>query len=191
MKALPPALLPALLLALAGTLALPARAADVPPPAPLGKGATRAYRQVLPDGSIVYSDKHVPGAKIDETIEVEPGARHAPVAVDATRKPAARPRPNAVPVRKVGSIPPADRRRSAEEAQSEVIRAEMQLEDAKKRQQAGVEPLPGERTANAGGGSRLNQAYWTRQQKLAQQVDQAKEEVRKAAAERDALLPAR
>jgi hypothetical protein len=159
------------------------------PPAPLGKGATKAYRQVLPDGSILYSDKPVKGAKIAETIEVEPPSKHAPLAVDADRKPAARPRPHPVPVRKVAKVPPPDRRMTADEAQSEVVRAEMQLEDAKRRQQAGAEPQPGERTGNAGGGSRLNEYYWQRQKELAQDVERAREELRRAESERDTLLP--
>ncbi|TFW02985.1 hypothetical protein E4K72_13275 [Oxalobacteraceae bacterium OM1] len=179
----------ALLLA---NLALPiAQAVDVPQPAPLGKSANKAYRQVMPDGSIVYSDKPVKGAKIDETIEVEPPLHGTQVEVDTRKKPAAKPQSRPVPVQRVGAIPPPDRKRTSDEAQSEVVRAEMQLEDARKRQQAGVEPVAGERTGNANGTSRLNDTYWKRQQDLAQDVEEAHDALRKAQAERNTLLPSR
>jgi hypothetical protein len=63
----------------------------------------------------------------------------------------------------------------------------MLLEDARKRQQAGVEPLPGERTGNKGGGSRLNGMYWTRQELLARDVANAEAMLKEAAASRNRL----
>jgi hypothetical protein len=168
-----------------------ATAEELPAPAPLGKGATKALRQVMPDGSIVYSDKPVKGGKVDETIVVDPTPGPAPLAIDAGKKPAAKPRAEPTPINKVNAIPPAGKRMTPDEAHSEVIRAEMLLEDAQKRQQAGVEPLPGERTANANGGSRLNEAYEHRQQEMAKEVERAKDQLRKAASQRDTLLPVR
>lgn len=64
-----------LILTLELTLALaPAGllAEELPSPEPLGKPATKVYRQVLPDGRVVYSDKLVKGARVAETITVEP-----------------------------------------------------------------------------------------------------------------------
>lgn len=171
--------------------ALHAYAIEIPEPAPLGKSATRAYRQVMPDGRVIYSDKPVKGAKIVETITVEPAGKRNVVDVDTNRKPAAEPRPVPVPVDRVAAIPAAGKTRTLKDAQSDVIRAEMALEDARRRQQSGVEPLPGERTGNVNGTSRLNRDYWARQEALAQDVQEAQEQLRKAEAERNRLRPVR
>lgn len=172
-------------------MAVQAGATEIPEPAPLGKSATRAYRQVMPDGRVVYSDKRVKGAKTTGTITVEPsGTRHA-VNVDATREPAAKLCPVPVPIDRVTAIPAPGKRHTLEDAQSDVIYAETVLEDARRRQQAGVEPLPGERTGNVNGTSRLNRDYWARQEALAQDVRKARERLRKAEAERNRLRPVR
>ena len=63
----------------------------------------------------------------------------------------------------------------------------MLWEDARKRQEKGVEPLPGERTGNKDDSSRLNDTYYARQQRLAQDVIDAKAALKKATEVRDAL----
>lgn len=62
------------------------------------------------------------------------------------------------------------------------------MEDAKKRQRIGIEPLPGERTGNLRGGSRLNETYADRQRRLAEQVAQAEDFLRRMSAERDVIV---
>jgi hypothetical protein len=171
MPALPNAA--ALVLACCASLAF---AQNMVASAPSGKGATTIYRQTMPDGEIVYSDKPMKGGKIDRIIKVEPPIRGntwttAPSSGSSTPR--------------IESS--SERKKTEAEADSDVIRAEMLLEDAKKRRQSGVEPLPGERTGNASGGSRLNQAYRDRQQALTQNVDAAEAALQKAVAERDAL----
>lgn len=47
------------------------------------------------------------------------------------------------------------------------------LQDAKNALASGAEPLPGERAANAGGGSRLTEEYFERQKRLKQAVEEA------------------
>jgi hypothetical protein len=61
----------------------------------------------------------------------------------------------------------------------------MFLEDARKRQEAGIEPLPGERTGIRSGGSRLNEAYEARQKLLAREVIYAEALLKKAIEDRD------
>ena len=149
-------------------------AQDVVAPAPTGAGATTIYRQILPDGRILYTDKPQKEARIERTVPLEPPVQAAaPAAVSMPgmqiqRSPAGR---------EAGS--PAILR-AREEADMALMKAEMLLEEARKRQSAGVEPLPGERTANVGGGSRLNQAYWERQEALAQDVAIAEQALREA-----------
>lgn len=158
-------------------------------PAKLGKPAEKVYRQVMPDGKIVYSDKLIKGAKLDETLAPDPAANTWKS--ESGKRPAVPPRVERTPVNKVPSIAAVDKRRTFQDAESDVLKAEMLLEDARKRQQAGVEPLPGERTGNAGGGSRLNEHYQARQQRLKEDVAEAEAMLKRARTERTALLQTR
>lgn len=155
------------------------------PAASIGEPAKTVYRQVLPDGRIVYSDKPVQGAKIDETITPDPATNTW--TSENGKRPVVPPRVERTPVNKVVSIPQPGKTKTFDEANAEVIRAEMILEDAKKRQEQGVEPLPGERTGTVSGKSRLNEVYQARRQKLANEVAEAEAALRKSVEERDAL----
>lgn len=156
--------------------------------APSNKGATTLYRQVMPDGRIVYSDKAIQGGKIDHTIKVDPAIKGNLWTTEAGPKPVIAPQVEHTPIKRANTPPLPGRKRSVDEANSEVIRAEMLLEDAKKRLEAGAEPLPGERTGNASGGSRLNEAYHARQRALVKGVADAEAALKKAQSERDSLL---
>jgi len=160
-------------------------------PSPLGKPASTVYRQITPDGRVVYSDKPVQGAKIDETITVEPPIEGNAWTTAPGTRPEIPPQTQPTPVNRVGAIPVPGKRKTIDEANAEVVRAEMLLEDARKRREAGVEPLPGERTGTVAGTSRLNDAYKARQQALAQAVSDAETALKKSVAERDALRAGR
>ena len=71
-----------------------------------------------------------------------------------------------------------------ESSRDRIRAAEKALQDAEAAQAAGVEPLPGERTGTAGGGSRLNEAYNERQQQLAAAVERARRDLEQARAAR-------
>lgn len=75
-----------------------------------------------------------------------------------------------------------ERSRALEAADAEVRSARLALEEARRRQLAGEEPLPGERTGNVGGKSRLNEAYFARQAGLKQAVEQAGQQLERAQA---------
>jgi hypothetical protein len=150
----------------------------LPPP------ATTLYRQVMPDGRVVYSDEPLKGAKIDQTIKVEPPIKGNAWAAESGSRPVAKPRSEPTPVRKVNT--PPGQKKTFEQASADVVRAEMKLEDAKKRQQEGVEPLEGERTGNVNGTSRLNESYQVRQKWLAREVAQAEANLKQAIKARDA-----
>jgi len=156
-------------------------------PPPLGSAANTVYRQVMPDGRIVYTDKLPKDGKVDQTITVEPPAKGHVWTSESGTRPAIKPQVERKQVNRVNTIPDSGKRKTLDEANSDVIRAEMLVEDAKRRQKDGVEPLPGERTGNSGGGSRLNDAYQARQQRLATDLSQAEAALKRAVAERDAL----
>lgn len=145
------------------------------------------YRQVMPDGRVLYSDKVQKDAKLDETISVVPPVKGNLWSTETPRKPAAPPKHERTPVDKLSAIPAPGRQKSADDAQADVIRAEMLLEEARKRQKIGVEPLPGERSGNVGGGSRLNESYADRQRVLAEHVADAEDFLRRMVTERDRL----
>lgn len=179
--------------ALLAALLFPGQAlsAELLDPKPLGKPAMKAYRQILPDGSIVYSDKPVKGARIDETIVVEPPVDGSTWSTDPGTPPKKAPQTTTTPVNRVVSVPQPGQRPSLDDAEAEVTRAEMLLEDARRKKEAGVEPLPGERTGNVNGTTRLNEAYKARQKALAQAVEAAEARLRQSIAERDALKTTR
>jgi hypothetical protein len=173
--------------ALAASFAVAAFSQDIVKPAPSGGGTGIIYRQVMPDGRIVYTDRVLPGGRVDHTIRVERPIKGNVWTVEPGSNPVASSRMQSTPVKRVAVSPVPSRKMTLDEATAEVIRAEMLLEDAKKQQEAGVEPLPGERTGNASGGSRLNEAYHERQKLLAKYVSYAEAALKKAIEDRNRL----
>ncbi len=161
-----------------------ASAQNMVAPAPSDQGAATVYRQVMPDGRIVYSDHVIKGGKIDHTITVDPPIKGNSWTTESGRKPAIAPQVERTPISKA---PASGNKKTLDQATSDVIRAEMFLEDAKKRQAAGVEPLPGERTGTVSGKSRLNEEYQARQRLLAKDVAYAEAALKKAIADKNAL----
>jgi hypothetical protein len=179
-----------LILALAVT-APAAVAAELPQPAPVGEPATTVYRQVLPGGRIIYSDRPVKGAKMDQTITVDPPAVGTISSGTSGASSASTSRSGPGTADRVSTIPPSGRTKTLDDATADVIRAEILLDDAHKRMEAGAEPLPGERVGTATGGTRLNDDYHARQKRLAEEVAVAENVLKKSIAERDALRDGR
>ncbi|HEY8609070.1 MAG TPA: hypothetical protein VIM12_18290 [Noviherbaspirillum sp.] len=146
------------------------------------------YRQVTPDGRVLYSDKVQRGARLDETIAVVPPIKGNLWSTTPPDRSAAPPRMERTPIDRLSTIPPPGRMKSANDAEADVIRAEMLLEEARRKQRIGIEPLPGERTGNLHGGSRLNEAYADRQRMLAEHVVRAEDFLRRMMAERDIVV---
>lgn len=171
-------------------------AAGVVSAAPVPRAApTRIYRQVLPDGRIVYSDENVAGARIDHTITMAPPIEGNLWSTEPGTRPYIAPQTTPTPVQRIDPVrTPAPGKSTIavpDAVLAEVMRAEMLLEDAKKRQAAGIKPQPGEQRDNSDGGLSYNQAYFSRQQRLARDVDYAREELKKAIAVRDGVRSAR
>lgn len=173
----------------AASFAMPALSQDVVvKPAAPGGGAEMIYRHVMPDGRIVYADRPLPSGLVDHTIKVDRPLKGNVWTVESGSKPIASTRMERTPVRKVTVSPVPGKKMTLDEATAEVIRAEMLLEDAKQQQEAGIEPLPGERTGTVSGYSRLNEAYHERQKLLAKYVAYAEDALKKAIEDRDKLL---
>ncbi len=129
--------------------ALPAQAATI-------------YKQQLPDGSIVYSDHRIKGAKLIYKVNI-------PDELPAAQ--AVAPRPNA----EAAALDKRLRERSEalDRAQREIVDAWQALEKAKRQLEAGKEPLAGEVQSSAMGGTRVLPQYYDRIKKLEDSVAQA------------------
>jgi hypothetical protein len=128
-------------------------------------GAQTVYKSIMPDGSVIYGEKPAAGAKKVDTIET-PTAKTGTTTItpeEQARAAESKLRP-AVPAAPAGR---------AQEAQD----ARLALKNAEAAREAGKEPLPGERTSLAGGGSRLSDAYFARQKSLEDAVAAARKRV--------------
>lgn len=166
---------------------VPVLAQDQGAPAEGDPGVTKIFRHVMPDGRVVYSDKPLKEGKVDQTIVVDPPIKGNLWTTEAGSPPKVAPSSMPTPVSRVEAAPAPGQQKTLEDATADVIRAEMRLEDARKRQKAGVQPLPGERTGTVSGRSRLNEAYEARQKALAKEVAEAEAALEKAVQARDAL----
>jgi hypothetical protein len=135
--------------------------------------AQKIGRYVFPDGRVVYSDQPVPGAKLANEVAPPP-------------PPAAPAREGRAPAPVPGTDPAAARIQRRTEADAEFRAATEALERARAQLEAGIEPLPGERTGIAKGGSRLNEAYEARQAVNQKAVADAEARLQRAVAARNA-----
>jgi hypothetical protein len=153
--------------ALAAALAAPALADTI-------------YKSVLRDGSVVYGDKPVRGAsKVERLDRAEPR-------ISITRS---APAERADEQRRTAEVEQRilDRQIALDRAEAEVKAATIALENAEQRLQQSQEPLPGERTANASGGSRLNDFYQDRVFTLQNEVSAARRRLEAAYATRNSV----
>lgn len=129
--------------------------------APLASAADTVYKYQRPDGRVVYSDTPVRGARLIGRYLLVP-------------QPPARGKGSGSPGRSTDPDGQARlRSQSLEAADAGIKAAESSLKEAQERQQAGVEPLPGERVGNALSGSRLRPEYFARQKEIAKAVESA------------------
>lgn len=137
--------------------------------------AQTVYRSTLPDGRIIFSDTPRQDAATVETL-------------DQSRISVGGPSPVAAPATgggPGGSI--GERKAALDEANDAIQTAQAALVKALQSQKEGVTPLPGERTGNVSGNSRLNEAYQERQLALQDAVKTAQKFVDEAIARRNAL----
>jgi len=139
------------------------------------------YKYQRPDGSTVYSDKPIANARLVGQFQLLP----LPPADSRSEGPA-----HGDAGRGAGDVAQRARQRAQDldAADIEIKAADQALKDVEERQQAGQQPLPGERIGNAlGRGSRLRPEYFERQQRLASEVEQARARLERAYRDRDEL----
>jgi hypothetical protein len=131
--------------------------------------ARDVYKSVMPDGRVIYSEQPQPGARkvTKSTVDVgDTGVKPvAPGAVQDVRERA------------------RERSRALDESLTAMRIAEAELRAAEMEQEAGIEPLPGERLGIVGPGSRLTDAYFERQQMLEERVARARQRLDEARTE--------
>ena len=138
--------------------------------------AQTAYKSTMPDGRVIYGDAPMPGARKVEQISVAAprvgdGGTGAAPAGEADRESVRggqnRPRQ--------GDDAARARVANREQQRQRVREAEEALRAAEEAKRNGEEPLPGERLGVSGGGSRLSEDYFQRQQKLEDDVVKARQ----------------
>lgn len=117
------------------------------------------YKSTMPDGKVIYGDKPAPGA-----VKVE---KSKP---DTSKKGVAPPTSGEEKALKQLQ----ESRLKREAAQDKVQAAQKALQSAEAARDAGKEPTAGERLGTAGGQQRFTDAYWARQKKLEQDVENAR-----------------
>src|SRR5438445_3994388 len=126
--------------------------------------AETVYKYRRSDGTVVYSDAPIQGAKLIGRFELVPVPQPQGVARGDRSQHS----------EDLAGERAEQRARALNAADAEIKAAEQALRDAEERQQAGVEPLPGERLGNVGGRTRLGPAYFERQRTMAAEVDTAR-----------------
>jgi len=124
----------------------------------LPAAAQTLYKSTMPDGRIVYGDKPAPGAAKVEESKIDTSSKGL----------------GGSTARETEALKELEKSRGKREASGAKLQAaEEALRQAEAARAAGTEPLPGERVGTAGGASRLNDAYYARQKKLDEAVQNA------------------
>jgi len=128
--------------------------------------AQTVYKQQLPDGRTVYSDKVQPHAKVEKALTTSELTVVAPL---ATSK----------------EIQANDAQRNAQAVRRDLLwrernLAQGELDAARMAKAGGEEPGPGDRIGTVSHRSRLSDAYWARQDALRSAVDSAQRRLERA-----------
>ncbi len=145
--------------------------------APMPAAADTVYKYQRPDGKVLYSDVPLRGAKLIGRFELVPVPPQGGARGDRPQQ-----------SEDLAGERAEQRVQALDAADAEIKAADQALKDAGERQQAGVEPLPGERLGNVGArGSRLSPQYFERQQALAAEVAAARARLDEAYRQRNQL----
>lgn len=144
-------------------------------------GADTIYKSVRRDGSVVYGDEPVKGAARVTRLDMPRPADNRSASAGASAPPADGAAVEAATERA------RDRLLALDRVDMEIKSAARAVERAQEQLELAAEPQGGERTGNAGGGSRLNDAYFTRIGALQAQLEAAKQRLDDAYAKRNEL----
>jgi len=140
--------------------------------------AQTIYKSVQPDGRVIYSDRPVTGASKVQRI----GSNEETLSLIPNPRARQESREEIAAERRI-----QERQIALDRADAEVKAATLAVESVQAQLQAGEEPLPGERTGNAGGGTRLNDVYVGRLAALQQQLFEAQQRLNAAYAARNSV----
>jgi hypothetical protein len=144
----------------------------------LPAAAQRIYKQQLPDGSVVYADHRIKGAKLLYQVTV-PDEAPAPL---ARAEASARSADAAALDQRL-----RERTSALDRAHREIVVAERAVEEAKRQLETGKELLPGELQTSATGGTRVLPEYFDRIKKLEDNVTKAQTRLDRVYSERNQL----
>ena len=130
--------------------------------------AQAIYKSTMPDGHVIYGNAPAPGA-----VKVEP---MTPRTGDTGAR-------ASVPEQEETLRQRQSEREKQDAKQDRIVELERALKDAEAAQVAGREPIEGERSATVSGASKLNDAYWKRQQQLEEAVAEARTKLAQARGE--------
>lgn len=133
--------------------------------------AQTLYKNVMPDGSVIYSDQPLKNAKQSRPLEIPPPPSAAQR--EAAQKRAEQERRS----RDDLDARIDERRKAADAADARVARARKDLEDAEMALARGRETQAGDMTGNVGGGARPNENYFRRISELERAVENARREL--------------
>lgn len=140
--------------------------------------AKKIYKQQLPDGSVVYADHRIKGAKLMYEVampdDLPPATPPAAAAASKTDRAAL-------------ELRMRERARALDGVHREVVEAERALQLAKQQLEAGRELLPGELQVSATGGTRVLPEYHERIKQLEDNVAKAQTRLERAYSERNQL----
>jgi chromosome segregation ATPase len=143
----------------------------------LPAAAQKIYKQQLPDGTVVYADHRIKGAKLLYQVTI----------TDAPAHPAERAAAPASAETAALDKRLRERMAALDRAQQEIVDAGRALEVAKRRFDAEKEPLAGEVQSSAMGATRLLPQYNERLKQLEDDVAKAQARLDRAYAEKNQL----
>lgn len=138
----------------------------------------QVYKNVMPDGRIIYSDAPLKGAK-SSPVNVPPPPTDTDKAKAADRAQQETRERDALNERL------DQRRKRLDDADQRVEKARKDLASAQLALEQGRTPMPGEMIANVGGGARPGENYLARIASLEKAVESAKKELDNALNERN------
>lgn len=136
--------------------------------------AQTTYKSTMPDGKVIYGDKPIPGASKVQEISVAAPLLGTPApSAPAGQQPSDRRHAKPAGQQRDAAQPNEGAERGTRA--QKIAEAEEALRRAEEAKRNGEEPLPGERSGVAGGGSRLNEDYFERQKKLEDDATRARQ----------------